>query len=86
MTTHIDTCAAILAQCMKITAQGKWHVFVHFQGHVDWLSVTVESAETDYSTRGRVKPMNIDVRLAAIDAGEQLAAIRAELDKLEGVE
>lgn len=86
MNNHIDQCTAILAQSMRITAQGKWHVFVHYQGHVDWLSVGAESAETDYSTRGRDKTLNIDVRLNAPDADANLKNVRAELDKLEGGE
>jgi len=86
MTNHIYTCTAILAQSMRITAQGKWHVFVHYQGHIDWLSVCAESAETDYSTRGRDKTLNIDVRLNAPDAAANLEHVREELDKLEGGE
>jgi len=86
MTAHIDACTAILFQAIRITAQGKWHVFVHYQGHVDWLSIDAESAETDYSTRGRDKTLHIDVRLCAPDAAANLERVRAELDKLEGGE
>ena len=53
MSEHIEDCTAILAQAMRITAQGKWHVFCEYAAHVDCLTVRWESADTDYAQTGR---------------------------------
>lgn len=86
MNNHIDTCAAILAQAMRITAQGKWHVFAEYVAHVECLAVRWEPADTDYSNTGRDSREGLRAYLTWGETEQQLAAIRAELDKLEGGE
>jgi|694.fasta_scaffold101027_6 hypothetical protein len=89
MTDHIDTCAAILAQCMRITAQGKWHVFFDYMAHVNSISVYWLPSDHIY---GCDKMENPPAKFTAYIDSEwantpnQLAAIRTELDKLEGGE
>lgn len=86
MTNHIDTCTAILSQAMRITAQGKWHVFCEYAGHVDVLTVRWEPCTTNYQDLKRDHFAWRDVSVGSKFADVQLAAIRAELDKLEGGE
>jgi hypothetical protein len=86
MTNHIDTCTAILAQCMRITAQGKWHAFCDFSGHIPALYVRWERSGTDYEDDSRQSHAGMSAYLSWDDADLQLAAIRTELDKLEGRE
>jgi hypothetical protein len=86
MNNHTETCTAILAQCMRITAQGKWHVFFDYMAHVERLSVHWEHSDTDYEHDGRKPHLGMRAYLTWDDADEQLAAIRTELDKLEGGE
>lgn len=38
----------IVSIALLITEQGKWHVFVDMQGHVNRVSVRVCDADTDY--------------------------------------
>lgn len=83
MTNHTEACTAILAQCMRITAQGKWHVFCEYAGHLPALYVRWEPSDTDYQDEYRAAPMGMRAYLTWDDAKWQLAAIRAELDKLE---
>ena len=86
MNNHIDTCTAILAQAMRITAQGKWHVFCEYAGHIPALYVRWEHSDTDYDHDGRKSHEGMRAYLTWDDADLQLAAIRTELDKLEGGE
>jgi len=77
MTNHIDTCAAILSQAMRVTAQGKWHVWAEYSAHVDWFTVRFrEASEHEFEYWE-------DVTMSDDNADQQLAAIRTELDKLE---
>jgi hypothetical protein len=81
MTTHIDQCAAILAQAMRITAQRKFQVFVSYMAGTNSLNIYARDAA------GIVMPnQNVWIGETWCDADKQLAAIRAELDKLEGGE
>ena len=41
--------AEILRLAVEVSLSGKAHVFVHFAGHVNGLSVDVRDAQTDYS-------------------------------------
>ena len=76
MNNHIETCATILSQAMRITAQGKWHVWAEYSAHVDWFTVRFrEASEREFEYW-------VDVKMSGDKAGAQLAAIRAELDKL----
>ena len=86
MSNHIDACTAILAQAMRITAQGKWHVFCDYVAHVECLSVRIQSADTDYQDENRTMPEDMRAYLTWGETAQQLADIRAELDKLEGGE
>lgn len=86
MNNHIDTCTAILAQAMRITAQGKWHVFVDYAAHAECLSVRIQSADTDYQDENRTMPDDMRAYVTWDNAEQKLAAIRAELDKLDGGE
>jgi len=86
MTTHIETCATILSQAMRITAQGKWHVFCDFAGHIPALYVRWERSDTYYKDVSRKSHEGMRTYLSWDDAELQLAAIRTELDKLEGGE
>jgi hypothetical protein len=77
MTNHIDTCAAILSQAMRVTAQGKWHVWAEYSALVDWFTVRFrEASEHEFEYWE-------DVTMSDDNADQQLAAIRTELDKLE---
>jgi hypothetical protein len=86
MSKHVEDCAAILSQAMRITAQGKWHVFCEYAAHVDCLTVRWESADTDYSQTGRYSHEGLRAYFGWGEPTKQLAAIRTELDKLEGGE
>ena len=80
MSNHIETCATILSQCMRITAQGKWHAWAEYSAHGDWFTVRFrEASEREFEYWE-------DVTISDFKAGEELAAIRTELDKLEGGE
>jgi hypothetical protein len=81
MTTHIETCATILSQAMRITDQGKWQVFVSYMAETNSLVVYVRDCAGVYMPN-----MHVWLGEPWFDAGAQLAAIRTELDKLEGGE
>lgn len=81
-----ETCAAILLQAMRITAAGKWHVFVEYFGHTNEITARVEASATNYMAEGRLSAEFMNAYLDYPNAEEQLSAIQAELDKLEQAE
>jgi hypothetical protein len=81
-TTH-EACAQILLQALRITAQGKWHVFINYAGHVDQLTVRWNPADTDYSDTKRTDLAWHDFYLDRNSAESNLAAVKLLLDKLE---
>jgi len=86
MSKHIEDCAEIMATAMRITAQGKWHVFCEYAAHVDCLTVRWEPADTDYAQTGRDSHEGLRAYFGWGEPDKNLAAIRTELDKLEGGE
>lgn len=86
MSKHIEGCAEIMATAMRITAQGKWHVFCEYAAHVDCLIVRWEPADTDYQKTDRESHEGLRAYFGWGETAKQIYAIRTELDKLEGGE
>ncbi|MBK1735582.1 hypothetical protein CKO15_09855 [Halorhodospira abdelmalekii] len=49
MTPHqMELIHALVTECIGLTAEGEYHGFVSYSGHVDWIHAFVAPATTDY--------------------------------------
>jgi hypothetical protein len=45
-----ELCAQIMAACLLINSQGKWHAFYDFSGHVGQIEVRLVPSDHDYQS------------------------------------
>ena len=73
----------IVGDAMRITEQGKYHVFADYSGHVSLLTVRVYPADTDYEERQAPIYRRL-VQLNKPDTEMRLYEVHAELRRYLG--
>jgi myo-inositol-1-phosphate synthase len=65
----------IMRLARAITATGKYHCFVDYSGHVEWLTVRVLHGDTDYQARAENPMPEVMTRFVVLDRANAVDAL-----------